>query len=70
MRFRKFMVILTLAGIFLAGIGTGVGFVEFCGFEYQGNVVLGKENTEETRLVWELGSHRFIRISQTETRRI
>ena len=59
MRFRKCMTAVTLAGIFLAGIGAGVGFVEFCGFEYQGNVVLGEEATEETRLVWELGDEKF-----------
>lgn len=55
MRFRKYMVILILVGIFLCGLGTGVGFVEFSELEYQGNVVLGKEDTAEKTLVWELG---------------
>lgn len=59
MKFRKFMTAVTLAGIFLTGIGAGIGFVEFCGFEYQGTVVLGEENREETRLVWELGDEKF-----------
>lgn len=60
MKFRKIMAAVTLAGIFLTGIGAGVGFVEFSGFEYQGGVVLGEENEEETRLVWELGDENFI----------
>ncbi len=59
MKFRKFMTAVTLTGIFLTGIGAGIGFVEFCGFEYQGAVVLGEENKEETKLVWELGDEEF-----------
>ncbi len=59
MKFRKFMTAVTLTGIFLTGIGAGIGFVEFCDFEYQGNVVMGEENREEARLVWELGDGKF-----------
>ena len=59
MKFRKFMTAVTLTGIFLTGIGAGVGFVEFCGFEYQGTVVLGEENRKETKLVWELEGEEF-----------
>lgn len=59
MKFRKFMTAVTLIGIFLTGIGAGVGFVEFCGFEYQGTVVLGEENRKETKLVWELEGEKF-----------
>lgn len=59
MRFRKYMVILILVGIFLCGLGTGVGFVEFSELEYQGTVVLGEEDTAEKTLVWELGKENY-----------
>lgn len=59
MKFRKYMVILILTGIFLCGLGTGIGFVEFSDLEYQGTVVLGKEDTAEKTLVWELGKEDY-----------
>ena len=59
MKIRKYMVITILIGIFLAGIGTGIAFVEYSAFEYEGVVVLGAENTAETRLVWDLGTEKF-----------
>lgn len=36
-----------LAGVLMAGIGTGIAFGEYSSFEYDGTVYLGEEVTEE-----------------------
>lgn len=53
-KFRISMIVLLLAGVLMGGIGTGAAFVEFSDMEYNGIVWLGAEETEETRLVYEM----------------
>lgn len=37
MSFRKIMAVIICAGIFIIGIGTGISFLEYAGFEYGGS---------------------------------
>lgn len=44
---RKLHIVLLgtfLTGVLLAGIGTGIAFGEYSGFEYDGKIYLGEEN--------------------------
>ncbi len=59
MRFRKCMVVLILLGIFLGGLGTGIGFAEYSGLEYEGHVELAGEEKKTQRLIWEVDAGEY-----------
>lgn len=53
-KFRISMIVLLLAGVLMAGIGTGAAFAELSDVEYNGTVWLGTDETEEMKLVYEM----------------
>lgn len=63
MKFRKCMVVLILLGIFLCGLGTGIGFAEYSGLEYAGHVELTGDGEKTQRLVWEVDAEEYERLS-------